>query len=138
MCPRGGGGMAYVSTAWVSKRGWALLNEAVRLGGFKRYAEAARAALLFAAAEIVWGRGLPLPGEVEVDEGHAEGFRPQLGRQREVGIRLPSPAPLETVRRWVAERLYLPSVSAGAALEWALAAYVASLRAGRRAHAQTP
>jgi hypothetical protein len=129
--------MAYVSTAWVSKRGWALLNEAVRLGGFKRYTEAARAALLFAAAEIVWGRGLPLPGEV-VDERHAEGFRPQLGRQREVGIRLPSPAPLETVRRWVAERLYLPSVSAGVALEWALAAYVASLRAGRRAYAQAP
>jgi hypothetical protein len=130
--------MAYVSTAWVTKRGWALLNEAVRLGGFKRYTEAARAALLFAAAEIVWGRGLPLPGEVEVDEGHAGGFRPQLGRLREVALRLPSPAPLETVRRWVAERLYLPSVSAGAALEWALAAYVASLRAGRRAHAQTP
>jgi len=130
--------MPYITTAWVSEKGWALLNEARQLGGFKRYAEAARAALLFAAAEIALGRGLPLPGEVEEDGRFAKGFRPQMGRLREVGLRLPSPEPLRRIQRWIADRLFTSNVSAGVALEWALAAYVASLRAGRRAYAQAP
>jgi hypothetical protein len=51
-------------------------------------------------------------------------FRPQLGRLREVAVRLVSPIPLKRVQKWVAERLGASKASMGVALEWALATYI--------------
>jgi hypothetical protein len=116
----------YVSTAWLSEVGWALLEEAVRLSGFRRYAEVVRAAVNTAVVEVARGAGLAPPASVEV-EGKTP-FQPQLGRLREVAVRLVSPIPLRRVQKWVAERLGASKASMGVALEWALATYVRVLR----------
>jgi hypothetical protein len=116
----------YVSTAWLSEAGWALLEEAARLSGFRRYAEVVRAAVNTAVVEVARGAGLAPPASVEA-KGDAP-FRPQLGRLREVAVRLVSPIPLKRVQKWLAERLGVPKASMGVALEWALATYVRVLR----------
>jgi hypothetical protein len=116
----------YVSTAWLSEAGWALLEEAVRLSGFRRYAEVVRAAVNTAVVEVARGAGLAPPASVEVERKAP--FRPQLGRLREVAVRLVSSIPLKRVQKWVAERLGASKVSMGVALEWALATYVRVLR----------
>lgn len=116
----------YVSTAWLSEAGWALLEEAVRLSGFRRYAEVVRAAVNTAVVEVARGVGLAPPASVEVERKAR--FRPQLGRLREVAVRLVSPIPLKRVQKWVAERLGASKASMGVALEWALATYVRVLR----------
>jgi hypothetical protein len=116
----------YVSTAWLSEVGWALLGEAVRLSGFRRYAEVVRAAVYTAVVEVARGAGLASPASVEV-EGEAS-FRPQLGRLREVAVRLASPVPVKRIQKWLAERLGASKVSMGVALEWALATYINVLR----------
>jgi len=116
----------YVSTAWLSEAGWALLEEAVRLSGFRRYAEAVRAAVNTAVVEVARGVGLSPPSSVEVKG--VEGFSPQLGRLREVAVRLISPIPIKRIQKWLAERLGASKVSMGVALEWALATYVRVLR----------
>jgi hypothetical protein len=117
----------YVSTAWLTEAGWALLEEAVRLSGFRRYAEVVRAAVNTAVVEIARGAGLAPPASVEVKNAPSA-FRPQLGRLREVAVRLLSPIPLKRVQKWVAERLGASKASMGVALEWALATYVRVLR----------
>jgi hypothetical protein len=119
--------MIYVSTAWLSEAGWALLEEAVRLSGFRRYAEVVRAAVNTAVVEIARGAGLAPPASVEVKNAPSA-FRPQLGRLREVAVRLVSPIPLKRIQKWVAERLGASKASIGVALEWALATYVRVLR----------
>ena len=119
--------MIYVSTAWLTEAGWALLEEAVRLSGFRRYAEVVRAAVNTAVVEIARGAGLAPPASVEVKNAPSA-FRPQLGRLREVAVRLLSPIPLKRVQKWVAERLGASKASMGVALEWALATYVRVLR----------
>jgi hypothetical protein len=116
----------YVSTAWLSEAGWALLEEAARLSGFRRYAEVVRAAVNTAVVEVARGAGLTSPASVEVERKAP--FRPQLGRLREVAVRLVSPIPLRRVQKWVAERLGASKASMGVALEWALATYVRVLR----------
>ena len=118
--------MIYVSTAWLSVGGWALLVEARRLSGFRRYAEVVRAAVNTAVVEVSRGVGLAPPASVEVRG--VEGFTPQLGRLREVAVRLVSPIPIKRIQRWLAEHLGVPKVSMGVALEWALATYVRVLR----------
>ncbi len=118
--------MIYVSTAWLSEAGWALLEEAIRLSGFRRYAEVVRAAVNTAVVEIARGAGLAPPASVEVERKAP--FRPQLGKLREVAVRLVSSIPLRRVQKWVAERLGVSKVSMGVALEWALATYVRILR----------
>jgi hypothetical protein len=118
--------MIYVSTAWLSEVGWALLEEAVRLSGFRRYAEVVRAAVNTAVVEIARGAGLVPPASVEVERKAP--FRPRLGSLREVAVRLVSPIPLRRIQRWVAERLGASKASMGVALEWALATYVRVLR----------
>jgi hypothetical protein len=90
--------MIYVSTAWLSEVGWALLEEAVRLSGFRRYAEVVRAAVNTAVVEIARGAGLAPPASVEVKNAPSA-FRPQLGRLREVAVRLVSPIPLRRVQK---------------------------------------
>jgi hypothetical protein len=119
--------MIYVSTAWLSEAGWALLEEAVRLSGFRRYAEVVRAAVNTAVVEIARGAGLAPPASVEVKNAPSA-FWPQLGRLREVAVRLVSPIPLKSIQKWVAERLGASKASMGVALEWALATYVRVLR----------
>ena len=119
--------MIYVSTAWLSEAGWALLEEAVRLSGFRRYAEVVRAAVNTAVMEIARGASLAPPASVEVKNAPSA-FRPQLGRLREVAVRLVSPIPLKRIQKWVAERLGASKASMGVALEWALATYVRVLR----------
>jgi hypothetical protein len=116
----------YVSTAWLTEAGWALLEEAVRLSGFRRYAEVVRAAVNTAVVEVARGAGLAPPASVEVERKAL--FQPQLGRLREVAVRLVSPIPLKRVQKWVAERLGASKASMGVALEWALATYVRVLR----------
>jgi hypothetical protein len=116
----------YASTAWLSEAGWALLEEAMRLSGLRRYAEVVRAAVNTAVAEIARGAGLASPVSVEVERKAP--FRPQLGRLREVAVRLVSPIPLRRVQKWVAERLGASKASMGVALEWALATYIQVLR----------
>jgi hypothetical protein len=116
----------YVSTAWLSEAGWALLEEAVRLSGFRRYAEVVRAAVNTAVVEVARGAGLAPPASVEVERKAP--FQPQLGRLREVAVRLVSPIPLKRVQKWVAERLSASKASIGVALEWALATYIQVLR----------
>jgi hypothetical protein len=116
----------YVSTAWLSVVGWALLVEARRLSGFRRYAEVVRAAVNTAVVEVSRGVGLAPPASVEVRG--VEGFTPQLGRLREVAVRLVSPIPIKRIQKWLAEHLGVPKVSMGVALEWALATYVRVLR----------
>jgi len=116
----------YVSTAWLSVVGWALLGEARRLSGFRRYAEVVRAAVNTAVVEVSRGAGLAPPASVEVRD--VEGFTPQLGRLREVAVRLVSPIPIKRIQKWLAEHLGVPKVSMGVALEWALATYVRVLR----------
>jgi hypothetical protein len=116
----------YVSTAWLSEGGWALLEEAARLSGFRRYAEVVRAAVNTAVVEIARGAGLAPPASVEVERKAP--FQPQLGKLREVAVRLVSPVPLKRIQKWVAERLGASKASMGVALEWALAAYVQVLR----------
>jgi hypothetical protein len=69
----------YVSTAWLSEAGWALLEEAVRLSGFRRYAEVVRAAVNTAVVEVARGAGLAPPASVEVERKAR--FRPQLGAE---------------------------------------------------------
>ena len=118
--------MIYVSTAWLSVGGWALLVEARRLSGFRRYAEVVRAAVNTAVVEVSRGVGLAPPASVEVRG--VEGFTPQLGRLREVAVRLVSPIPIKRIQRWLAEHLGVPKVSMGVALEWVLATYVRVLR----------
>jgi hypothetical protein len=117
----------YVSTAWLSEAGWALLEEAVRLSGFRRYAEVVRAAVNTAVVEIARGAGLTPPASVEVKNAPSA-FQPQLGRLREVAVRLVSSVPLKRIQKWVAERLGASKASMGVALEWALATYVRVLR----------
>jgi len=117
----------YVSTAWLTEAGWALLKEAGRLSGFRRYAEVVRAAVNTAVVEVARGAGLAPPASVEVKNAPSA-FRPQLGRLREVAVRLVSPIPLKRVQKWVAERLGVSKASMGVALEWALATYVRVLR----------
>ncbi len=116
----------YVSTAWLSELGWALLEEAARLSGFRRYAEVVRAAVNTAVVEIARGAGLAPPASVGVERKAP--FRPQLGRLREVAVRLVSPIPLRRVQKWVAERLGASKASMGVALEWSLATYIQVLR----------
>jgi hypothetical protein len=116
----------YVSTAWLSEGGWALLEEAGRLSGFRRYAEVVRAAVNTAVVEIARGAGLASPASVEVKG--VVGFSPQLGRLREVAVRLVSPVPLKRIQKWLAERLGVPKASMGVALEWALATYIRVLK----------
>jgi hypothetical protein len=116
----------YVSTAWLSEVGWALLEEAVRFSGFRRYAEVVRAAVNTAVVEVARGAGLVPPASVEVEKKAP--FRPQLGRLREVAVRLISPVSIKRIQKWLAERLGVPKVSMGVALEWALATYVRVLR----------
>jgi hypothetical protein len=118
--------MIYVSTAWLSEAGWALLEEAVRLSGFRRYAEVVRAAVNTAVVEIARGTGLALPASMEVERKAP--FRPQLGRLKEVAVRLVSPIPLRHMQKWAAERLGVSKASMGVTLEWALATYIQVLR----------
>jgi len=117
---------AYVSTAWLSEAGWALLEKAVRLSGFRRYAEVVRAAVNTAVVEVARGAGLAPPASVEVVRKAP--FQPQLGRLREVAVRLVSSVPLKRIQKWVAERLGASKASMGVALEWALATYVNVLK----------
>jgi len=116
----------YVSTAWLSEVGWVLLEEAARLSGFRRYAEVVRAAVNTAVVEVARGAGLAPPASVEVERKAP--FRPQLGRLREVAVRLVSPIPLRRIQKWVAERLGASKASMGVAMEWALATYIQVLR----------
>jgi len=116
----------YISTAWLSEAGWALLEEAARLSGFRRHAEVVRAAVNTAVVEVARGAGLVPPASVEV--GRKAPFQPQLGRLREVAVRLISSMPMKRIQKWLAERLGAPKVSMGVALEWALATYVQVLR----------
>ena len=116
----------YVSTAWLSEAGWALLEEAVRLSGFRRYAEVVRAAVNTAVVEVARGAGLAPPASVEAERKAP--FQPQLGKLREVAVRLVSPIPLRRIQKWVAERLGVSKASMGVALEWALATYIQVLR----------
>jgi hypothetical protein len=116
----------YVSTAWLSEAGWALLEEAVRLSGFRRYAEVVRAAVNTAVVEVARGAGLVPPASVEVERKAP--FQPQLGRLREVAVRLVSSVPLKRIQKWVAGRLGASKASMGVALEWALATYIQVLR----------
>jgi len=119
-------GVSYVSTAWLTEAGWALLKKAERLSGFRRYAEVVRAAVNTAVVEVARGAGLAPPASVEAGGGAS--FQPQLGRLREVAVRLVSPVPLKRLQKWLAEKLGVPKVSMGVALEWALATYIQVLR----------
>ncbi len=118
--------MIYVSTAWLSEVGWALLEETMRLSGLRRYAEVVRTAVNTAVVEVARGAGLVPPASVEVERKTP--FWPQLGRLREVAVRLVSSIPLRRIQKWVAERLGVSKVSMGVALEWALATYIQVLR----------
>jgi hypothetical protein len=120
-------GVSYVSTAWLTEAGWALLKEAERISGFRKHAEVVRAAVNTAVVEVARGAGLASPASVEVKNAPSA-FQPQLGRLREVAVRLASPAPLKRLQKWLAEKLGVPKASMGMALEWALATYIQVLR----------
>jgi len=115
----------YASTAWLGPRGWALLQAAKRKSSIRRDVEAVRAAVLTAVVEIAQGRGLVSPDSVPHEP--PSDFRPQWGRQREVGVRLASPVPLKRIQKWLAELFHAPNVSIGVAVEWALATFMAVL-----------
>ena len=113
----------YVSTAWLSASGWSLLERYMRLTGIRRIAEAVRSAVFTAVVEAAQGRGLAPPEA----EPHPR-FQPQLGRLREVAVRLPSSTPLKRLQKELRDLLRLPRVSAGVALEWALATAIRVVR----------
>ena len=113
----------YVSTAWLSASGWSLLERYMRLTGIRRIAEAVRSAVFTAVVEAAQGRGLAPPEA----EPHPR-FQPQMGKLREVAVRLPSSTPLKRLQKELRDLLRLPRVSAGVALEWALATAIRVVR----------
>jgi hypothetical protein len=94
----------YVSTAWLDAREWSLLEHFMKLTGIRRYAEAVRSAIFTAVVEVAQGRGLPL-GDVEIPHSAPPAFTPQMGRRREVAVRLPAAAPVDRLKKFLKEAL---------------------------------
>ena len=100
--------------------------------GYWRDAEVVRQAIFTAAVEDAQGRPLVSPAELfrvfpqlrEAAERHAARFSAQMGRLREVAVRLPASAPLQRIKKALRERWGLRAPN-GMAVEYALATYLA-------------
>ena len=122
----------YVTTAWIPPGVWALLQVVKYLVGYWRDAEVVRQAIFTAAVEDSQGRPLVSPEELfrafpelrEAAERHATQFSAQMGRLREVAIRLPAAAPLQRIKKALRERWGVRAPN-GMAVEHALSTYLA-------------
>jgi hypothetical protein len=122
----------YVTTAWVSSGVWALLQAVKEVVGYWRDAEVVRQAFFTAAVEDAQGRPLVSPAELfrvfpelrEAAERHAARFSAQVGRLREVAVRLPAAAPLQRIKKALRERWGVRTPN-GMAVEYALSTYLA-------------
>jgi len=124
--------LVYVTTAWVSSGVWALLQAVKEVVGYWRDAEVVRQAFFTAAVEDAQGRPLVSPAELfrvfpelrEAAERHAARFSAQVGRLREVAVRLPAAAPLQRIKKALRERWGVRAPN-GMAVEYALSTYLA-------------
>ncbi len=122
----------YVTTAWVSSSVWALLQAVKDVVGYWRDAEVVRQAVFTAAVEEAQGRPLVSPEELfrvfpelrEAAERHVSRFSAQLGRLREVAVRLPAAAPLQRLKKALRGRWGVRTPN-GMAVEYALSTYLA-------------
>jgi len=122
----------YVTTAWVSSDVWALLQAVKEVVGYWRDAEVVRQAIFTAAVEEAQGRPLISPTELfrvfpelrEAAERYAARFSAQVGRLREVAVRLPAAAPLQRIKKVLRERWGVRAPN-GMAVEYALSTYLA-------------
>jgi hypothetical protein len=95
----------YVSTAWLDAREWGLLERFMRAVPLHRAAEAVRLAIYTAVVEVIIGRVDPAVVEEELSASQPPpNFSPQLGRRREVAVRLPAPAPVQRLKKFFKER----------------------------------
>jgi len=122
----------YVTTAWVSSDVWALLQAVKEVVGYWRDAEVVRQAIFTVAVEDAQGRPLISPAELfrafpelkEVAERYVAQFSAQVGRLREVAVRLPAAAPLQRIKKVLKERWGVRAPN-GMAVEYALSTYLA-------------
>jgi hypothetical protein len=122
----------YVTTAWVPSGVWGLLQAVKEVVGYWRDAELVRQALFTAAVEDAQGRPLVSPEELfrvfpelrEAAERYAAQFSAQMGRLREVAVRLPAAAPLQRIKKALRERWGVRAPN-GMAVEYALSTYLA-------------
>jgi hypothetical protein len=122
----------YVTTAWVPSDVWALLQVVKEVVGYWRDAEVVRQAFFTAAVEDAQGRPLVSPEELyrafpqlrEAAEKHVKRFSAQVGRLREVAVRLPAVAPLQRIKKALRERWGVRAPN-GMAVEYALSTYLA-------------
>ena len=122
----------YVTTAWVSSDVWALLQAVKEVVGYWRDAEVVRQAIFTAAVEDAQGRPLISPAELfrafpelkEAVERYVAQFSAQVGKLREVAVRLPAAAPLQRIKKVLKERWGVRAPN-GMAVEYALSTYLA-------------
>jgi hypothetical protein len=99
--------------------------------GYWRDAEIVRQAIFTVAVEDSQGRPLVSPAELfrvfpelkEAVEKHAVRFSAQVGKLREVAVRLPAAAPLQRLKKALKERWGVKAPN-GMAVEYALATYI--------------
>jgi hypothetical protein len=122
----------YVTTAWIPSGAWALLQVVKDVVGYWRDAEVVRQAIFTAAVEDSQGRPLVSPEELfrafpelrEAVERYVAQFSAQVGRLREVAVRLPAAAPLQRIKKALRERWGVRAPN-GMAVEYALSTYLA-------------
>ena len=123
----------YVSTAWLNAEMWGFLMAVKRRAGYASDAEVVRSAIYVAAVEDAQGRPLVSIDEAlrafrwaaEEVERARRAFRAQLGRLREVAVRLPASAPIARLKKRLKEQLRRSSdVSIGIVVAYSLATYL--------------
>ncbi|MFZ8840988.1 MAG: hypothetical protein ACO2PM_19135, partial [Pyrobaculum sp.] len=122
----------YVTTAWIPSDVWALLQAVKEVVGYWRDAEVVRQAIFTAAVEDSQGRPLVSPEELfrafpelrEAVERYVAQFSAQVGKLREVAVRLPAAAPLQRIKKALRERWGVRAPN-GMAVEHALSTYLA-------------
>jgi len=123
----------YVSTAWLDADMWGFLMAVKRRVGHASDAEVVRSAIYVAAVEDAQGRPLVSMDDAlrafrwaaeEVERARLA-FRAQLGKLREVAVRLPASAPIARLKKRLKEQLRRSSdVSIGLVVAYSLATYL--------------
>jgi catechol 2,3-dioxygenase-like lactoylglutathione lyase family enzyme len=123
----------YVSTAWLNADMWGFLMAVKKRAGYASDAEVVRSAIYVAAVEDAQGRPLVSMDEAlrafrwaaEEVERARRAFRAQLGRLREVAVRLPASAPIARLKKRLKEQLRRSSdVPIGIVVAYSLATYL--------------
>jgi hypothetical protein len=123
----------YVSTAWLDADMWGFLMAVKRRVGHASDAEVVRSAIYVAAVEDAQGRPLVSMDDAlrafrwaaeEVERARLA-FRAQLGKLREVAVRLPASAPVARLKKRLKEQLRRSSdVPIGLVVAYSLATYL--------------